>query len=61
MQEAVKLALQQKEFSVKHKEEAEMITKVEFIESKSYPITVELLQYVSKCLGNKCLYQHSLR
>lgn len=51
MQQSVELAMKQPEFSVKYKEEAEMITKVKSIDTKSFPITVELLQYVSKCLG----------
>lgn len=62
MQQSVELALKQADFSVKYKEEAEMIAEIKCLDTKSFPITVELLQHVSKCLGkNSMLLDRSPR
>lgn len=50
IQDSVKLALAQPNFSVVYKEEAEKI--VDYDLKEVFPVSVELLQQVSKCLGN---------
>lgn len=52
MQTSVELALKQPDFSARYKEEADMIIEIEN-DLKNVPITVELVQYVSKRLGKK--------
>lgn len=51
IQESVQSALARPDFSVVYQEEAEKIIKQDL--KKAYPVSVELLQHVSKCLGMK--------
>lgn len=54
IQDSVQSALAHPDFSVVYREEAEKIVDQDLKEA--YPVSVELLQHVSKCIGIKRKY-----
>lgn len=51
IQDSIKEALVKFEFSEKHREEAEKISKLDFLTKKTYPVSTDLVEYVAKHLG----------
>jgi hypothetical protein len=51
IQDSIKEALVKFEFSEKHREEAEKISKLDFLTKETYPVSTDLVEYVAKYLG----------
>lgn len=51
IQNSIKEALVKPEFSEKHREEAEKISKLDLSSKETYPVSTDLVEYVAKHLG----------